>query len=101
MKVQLLLSYDDAFWSEKAGIKSKNNVKKFFVSEEFITSKPNRFFKKSKSRSFRDWELVNWQSRNLDFSNELLGAILQYPWKHVKFTLIKAFVLKLKKMILK
>lgn len=69
----------------------KNNVVKFFVSEEVLPQTISLLETRSNPLGI---ELVIGDHESFDFSEEYFGAILQYPGKHGKVYDYKSFVTK-------
>jgi len=71
----------------------KNNVNKFFVSEEILPQTLSVLQTRSTPIGV---ELVVGNHENFDFSNEFFGAILQYPGKYGQVNDYSAFIAKAK-----
>jgi glycine dehydrogenase len=69
----------------------KNNVNKFFVSEEILPQTLSVLQTRSTPIGV---ELVVGNHENFDFSNEFFGAILQYPGKHGQVNDYTGFIAK-------
>tara|TARA_R110002012_G_scaffold318227_1_gene536123 strand:+ start:60617 stop:63466 length:2850 start_codon:yes stop_codon:yes gene_type:complete len=71
----------------------KNNIKKFFVSEELLPQTKSLL----KTRAVPlEIELVIGNHETFDFSSDFYGAILQYPGKHGQIHDYQGFVTKAK-----
>ncbi|CAD0001295.1 aminomethyl-transferring glycine dehydrogenase [Flavobacterium salmonis] len=71
----------------------KNNVNKFFVSEEILPQTLSVLQTRSTPIGI---ELVVGNHETFDFSNEFFGAILQYPGKYGQVNDYSAFITKAK-----
>lgn len=71
----------------------KNNIKKFFVSEEILPQTLSILQTRSNPIGV---ELVIGNHENFDFSNEFFGAILQYPGKFGQVYDFAGFIAKAK-----
>jgi glycine dehydrogenase len=71
----------------------KNNINKFFVSEEILPQTLSVLQTRSTPVGI---ELVVGNHETFDFSNEFFGAILQYPGKYGQVNDYSAFVAKAK-----
>ncbi|MFA5556795.1 MAG: aminomethyl-transferring glycine dehydrogenase [Flavobacteriaceae bacterium] len=71
----------------------KNNVNKFFVSEEILPQTLSILQTRSTPIGI---ELVIGNHKDFDFSSEFFGAILQYPGKHGQVNDYREFVAKAK-----
>jgi len=71
----------------------KNNVNKFFVSEEILPQTLSVLQTRSTPIGI---ELVVGNHKDFDFSSEFFGAILQYPGKHGQVNDYREFVAKAK-----
>ncbi|MGE6353766.1 aminomethyl-transferring glycine dehydrogenase [Flavobacterium sp. NPDC079362] len=71
----------------------KNNINKFFVSEEILPQTLSILQTRSTPIGI---ELVVGNHETFDFSNEFFGAILQYPGKYGQVNDYSAFVAKAK-----
>jgi glycine dehydrogenase len=71
----------------------KNNVNKFFVSEEILPQTLSILQTRSTPIGI---ELVIGNHKDFDFSSEFFGAILQYPGKHGQVNDYREFVVKAK-----
>ncbi|OOV18260.1 aminomethyl-transferring glycine dehydrogenase [Flavobacterium sp. LM4] len=71
----------------------KNNVNKFFVSEEILPQTLSVLQTRSTPIGI---ELVVGNHETFDFSNEFFGAILQYPGKYGQINDYSAFITKAK-----
>ena len=71
----------------------KNNINKFFVSEEILPQTLSVLQTRSTPVGI---ELVIGNHETFDFSNEFFGAILQYPGKYGQVNDYSAFVAKAK-----
>ena len=71
----------------------KNNINKFFVSEEILPQTLSVLRTRSTPVGI---ELVVGNHETFDFSNEFFGAILQYPGKYGQVNDYSAFVAKAK-----
>jgi glycine dehydrogenase len=71
----------------------KNNVNKFFVSEEILPQTLSILETRSNPIGI---ELVVGNHKDFDFSTEFFGAILQYPGKHGQVNDFREFVTKAK-----
>src|SRR6478736_5793900 len=71
----------------------KNNVNKFFVSEEILPQTLSVLQTRSTPVGI---ELVVGNHETFDFSNEFFGAILQYPGKYGQVNDYSAFIAKAK-----
>jgi glycine dehydrogenase len=71
----------------------KNNVNKFFVSEEILPQTLSILQTRSNPIGI---ELVIGNHKDFEFSSEFFGAILQYPGKHGQINDFREFVTKAK-----
>lgn len=76
----------------------KNNVNKFFVSENILPQTLSLLQTRSTPIGV---ELVVGNEESFDFSSEYFGAILQYPGKNGQVTDIKSFIEKANKAQIK
>ena len=72
---------------------SKNNVVKFFVSEEVLPQTISLLETRSNPLGIK---LVKGNHETFEFSDEYFGAMLQYPGKFGKIYDYKSFVKKAK-----
>lgn len=78
MKVQQLRSNDDALRLRNRDQK-KNNVTKFFVSEEVLPQTISLLYTRAIPLGI---ELVIGNHQSFDFSTDFYGALIQYPGKY-------------------